>query len=72
MKVQLQYVTVPSAKAVEKSAGMMGTSGDTYYFGPGWTKQPNGTYLIQINLKVLGPHPVQPIVVVRGTGPAGR
>jgi hypothetical protein len=57
---------------VEKSAGMMGTSGDTYYFGPGWTKQPNGTYLIQINLKVLGPNPVQPIVVVKGTGPTSK
>jgi hypothetical protein len=72
VRVQLQYMTIPSVKAVERSAKMMGTSGDTYYFGPGWTRQPNGTYLIQINLKVLGPHPVQPIVVVRGTSPAAK
>ena len=71
VKVQLTYMNVPSVKAVERAAKMMGTSGDTYYFGPGWVRQPDGTYQIQISLKVLGPHPVQPIVVVRGTGPAG-
>ena len=72
VKVQLTYIKIPSVSLVERAAKMMGTSGDTYYFGPGWTRQPNGTYQIQISLKVLGPHPVQPIVVVKGTSPTGK
>ena len=68
VKVQLTYMSIPSVKAVRGEAKMMGTSGDTYYFGPGWVKQPNGTFQIRISLKVLGPHPVQPIVVVKATG----
>ena len=70
VKVQLQYLKIPSVKAVRMSAGMMGTSGDTYYFGAPWTRQPDGTYQIQINVKVLGADRVQPLVVVTGYTPS--
>jgi len=61
---------IPSTRAVTRAAGMMGTPGDTYYFGPAWVRQPDGTYQIRINVKTLGTHPVQPIVVVKGYNPA--
>jgi DNA-directed RNA polymerase specialized sigma24 family protein len=34
--------------------------------GPGWTKEPDGTYKIFINLKALGPSRVQPITITKG------
>jgi len=70
VKVQLQYMKIPSVRAVRMSAGMMGTSGDTYYFGAPWTRQPDGTYQIRINVKALGADRVQPLVVVTGYTPS--
>jgi len=70
IKVQLTYMKIPSPQLVRRAAGMMGTSGGTYYFGPGWVRQPDGTYQIRISVKALGADRVQPIVVVTGYTPS--
>ena len=54
------------ASVVEKFGKVMGYSGDTYYTGMPWTKQPDGTYQVQINPKLLGPDHVQPLIIVKG------
>jgi hypothetical protein len=44
----------------------MGFTGDRFYYGVPWTKQPDGNYQVQINPKTLGPGHIQPLLIVRG------
>jgi hypothetical protein len=66
VKVQVQYDNNLPSKVVEKEGPMMGYNGDTYFWGAPWTKEPDGTYKIIINVKALGPSRVQPIVITKG------
>jgi len=66
VKVQIYHQNAIPAAAVEKFGTVMGYSGDTYFYGPAWTKESDGTYKITINVKALGPDRVQPLTIVKG------
>ena len=66
VKVQIYHQNNIPAKVVEKYGPELGYNGDTYFEGPGWTKQPDGSYKIFINVKALGPSRVQPITITTG------